>query len=549
MANGNKNPETKTRSERINADITALLRARYTLLWLISREELRVERALVEAAGAAKFQVRFWDCSSGLNTADGNPISVRPVSDSESQFTVEKAINERTIALCDPSAILNAISKVRDRCVYVLRDLNDWLDPVARRAVRNLAKSLQSARPGEERTIVILTTSAEVPPQLAGHCTVLDYPLPDRREIEKLLDEVIAVQPEAIRATAAVNGAREAAIDAAVGLEEEEASNCFAKSLVTVKRIDAATVASEKRRVIAREKVLTWIDPDPRGMNAVAGLRGLKRWLELRLAAFTMKAREFGLPAPKGILLLGPPGTGKSLTAKAVATAWGMPLLRLDLGALKSKWVGESEANIRKALAVAEAVAPCVLWLDEIEKALAGSTGPQGDGGVGADALGAILSWMQERQGTVFVVATANDVSALPPELLRKGRFDEIFFVDLPTATERLEILRVSLKQLGREIADSDLVPVAAATEGFTGAEIAGMIPDALFEAFNDSARALTGDDLLAAAETVVPISRIAAEKVEKLREWAKGRARPASEEPTAKVAKVVPKGRRVLDL
>jgi hypothetical protein len=244
---------------------------------------------------------------------------------------------------------------------------------------------------------------------------------------------------------------------------------------------------------------------------------------------------------------------GKSLIAKCVASAWGVPLLRLDLGALRSKYVGDSEANIRKALQVAETVSPCVLWVDEVEKALAGSTGEQGDGGVSADALGAVLSWMQERKGSVFVVATANDVRALPPELLRKGRFDEVFWVDLPTRDERKAILASALREHGRDLDalgsaygnEVTLDQFLGLTEGFTGAEIAALVPDALFEAFADEERALTVEDLENSAGSVVPLSKTAKEKLDDLRAWARGRARPAS-----RVEEVAPGGpARALDL
>jgi SpoVK/Ycf46/Vps4 family AAA+-type ATPase len=264
-------------------------------------------------------------------------------------------------------------------------------------------------------------------------------------------------------------------------------------------------------------------------LDAIGGLEILKGWLTARRSALSQKARAYGLPAPKGMLLLGPPGTGKSLVAKSVAAAWGLPLLRLDLGALRSKYVGESEGNIRKALAVAETVAPCILWCDEIEKSLAGSTGPQGDGGVAADALGTILSWMQERAGAVFVVATANDVRSLPPELLRKGRFDELFYIDLPTIKERIEILATLLRQFGRDPDNFDLGKLASYMEGFTGAEIAALIPDALFEAFADGERELTTKDVGRAADRIVPLSKTASDKLEALRDWAKGRCRMAS--------------------
>lgn len=495
------------KTQTVNQDISALLQARNTLLWIVTREETRVERAIAEAAGSAKYETVFWDCANGLTDATGAVLDSR---------------------LADPVGMLQSIGSTTLRRAYVLRDLHKWMDPVCLRHVRNLARQLQSSPRAEARAMIVLTPSGEVPPELAGHATVLDYPLPDRAEIASILDSVVGAVPESIRPTV-VNGSREKAIDAAVGLSAEEAANCYARSLVLTRQIDAGLVAGEKRRVIARERVLTWTDPDPRGMEAVGGLELLKAWLSARKSSLTPEARAYGIPAPRGVLLVGVPGCGKSLTAKAVATAWGLPLLRLDMGALRSKWVGDSEANIRRALSVAETVAPCVLWLDEIEKALAGATGGAADGGASADALGTVLSWMQERAGAVFVVATANDVGALPPELLRKGRFDELFFIDLPTRVEREAILRASLGQYGRPLTGLDLGEIVTATAGFSGAELSALIPDAMFAAFADGARPIVTGDLLLAARSTVPLSRTAADKIAWLRIWAKSRARYAS--------------------
>jgi SpoVK/Ycf46/Vps4 family AAA+-type ATPase len=500
-----------TRSQKTNADIQALLRARTTLLWITTREELRVERAIVEAVGAAQYETFFWDCANGITSPRGERLSSTTV---------------------DPSEALGYIRDQKKRQVYIMRDLHRWWDPMTLRRLRNLARDLQTAPRGEARSVIVLTPATDVPPELTGHATVIDYPLPERAEIAAILDDIVANLPESVSAGALANGTRDAAIDAAVGLTAEEAAGCYARSMVTKKLIDPKVVSAEKQRVIARERVLTWIDPDPRGLDAIGGLEHLKTWLQQRRLALSQRAREYGLPAPKGVLLLGPPGTGKSATAKAVATAWGIPLLRLDMGALRSKYVGDSEANIRRALSVAEAIAPCVIWVDEIEKSLAGSTGSQGDGGVAADALGTFLSWMQERQGSVFVVATANDVRALPPELLRKGRFDEMFFVDLPTETERRAIVAAALRAVGRDPAKIEgqvCEVLAKETNGFTGAEIAGMVPDALFSAFADNEREVTTADLLRAAKTVVPLSKTAAERIDQLREWSKGRCRLAS--------------------
>jgi len=513
----------ESKAQKANNDIKALLKARNTLLWVTTREEFRVEQAIIMAAGQAKYPTFFWDCASGMQNMEYEII------DAGRQAT-------------DPTEVLKWIRDKGDRGVYVMRDLHKWFDPQTLRTLRNLARGFQGGSPDKAKTLLILSPSSDVPPELAGHVTMLEYPLPERDEIARILNNIVEATNAAIEKDNAdperqekrkkeslvlSDEKRDAAIDAALGLTSEEAANCYAKSLVTAKEIDPAIVSTEKKRVVAREKVLTWIDPDPRGLEGIGGLAPLKAWLSKRKSAFSTSAKEFGLPAPKGVLLAGVPGCGKSLTAKCIASAWGVPLLRLDFGALRDKFVGESERKIRNAFQLAESVAPCVLWADEIEKSLGGSDGPQGDGGVSGDALGTFLTWMQDHTAPVFVVATANNVAGLPPELLRKGRFDELFWVDLPTKVERMAILKTNLKLVNREV--SGLERLVKATEGFTGAEIAAIVPEALFEAFADEKRTLTADDLEKAAATVVPLSKTAAEKITALREWAKTRARPAS--------------------
>lgn len=518
---------TLTAGARCAADIAALLRARNPLIWCVTREEARAERLLTDAATSAGYVPRFWDCAAGITQLDGAAIDA---------------------SATDPAQALAAVRDAQARQVWILRDLPAWLrDPTVARALRSLCRSLPMAPRDSARAVVVLTPSAEVPPELAGHAIVLDMPLPDREEVAALLDSAVSALPEEMRATAAPEGARDAAIDAALGLTAEEAQSTFARSLIATRRIDPATVASEKRRVIARERVLEWFDPLPSGLAGVGGLEALKAWLTQRRAAFTPEARAYGLTAPKGVLLVGVPGCGKSLSAKAIAAAWGMPLLRLDMGALQSKWVGESQANIRKALKVAETVAPAILWLDEIEKALAGATQGAADGGVSADALGAVLSWMQDRAGSVFVVATANDVSKLPPELLRKGRFDEVFFVDTPTQSERADIIRAALREHGRAGADIDAAAVATVTPDYTGAELSALVPDAMFSAFADGGRELTTADIVKAAAATVPLARTAADRIKALRDWANGRARLASFKETA--APAIPGAARAVDL
>ena len=507
-------------SKDVAGDIAALLRARNPLIWCTTREEARVEGYLFEACAAAGYVARCWDVAAGVTTMKGD--------------------RERNIGSADPGETLEAIREratkvgnAGERGVWIMRDLPPWLTGPAGmttcRQVRNLARMLPSVPRDAAQALIIITPNGEVPPELSGHATVIEWPLPDRAEISRLLDAAIAGLPEEMQASAAPNGTRDAAIDAAVGLSGEEAQACYARSLVQHRKIDPATVAKEKKRVIARERVLEWIEPITGGLEAIGGLDLLKQWLTSRKLAYSAAAREYGLPKPKGMLLLGHPGTGKSLCAKAVAAAWGVPLLKLDLGALKSKFVGESEGNLRRALRVIDAVGNCIVWLDEVEKALAGATQGAADGGVSSDALGSILNWMQERGDSgSFVVATANEPN-LPPEFMRRGRFDALFFLDLPNQSDRIEIVQTALRANGRAEVSIDLISVATECGGFTGAEIAALVPDALFAAFNDNGRELETDDLIKVARSVVPLSKTAQETFERRREWAKDRMQNAT--------------------
>lgn len=551
----------QTKGELQAADVASLLRSRSPLLWVVTREEARVEGYLFEAAAAAGYTVRTWDVGQGVCDMDG-----KPSEDSNRRKIVEGN---------DPGDVLNAIktraekgdtSGKGERCTWILRDLPPWLAGpqgiATLRQVRNLARLLPGVERDRSQAVILLSPSSEVPAELAGHATVIDFPLPDRDEIANILDVTIESLPDEVEEngemvpfrsvieTALKNGTRAAAIDAAVGLTEEEAKSCYARSLVQSRGIDPVMVAKEKKRVIAREKVLEWFDPLPGGLDAVGGLDEFKAWLMTRAIAFTPAAKEFGVPDPKGAVLVGVQGCGKSMLAKAAATALKVPLLRMDMGALKSKFVGDSEANIRKAFKVIETIGPCVLWIDEIEKSLAGSTDGSSDGGVSADALGAILNWMQERTGQCFVIATANDITKLPPELLRKGRFDEIFFVDIPNASERQAIVTATLRAYNRTKAKIDLGAVADRTEGFIGAEVAQLVPEALFAAFADGCREITTDDMLLAAKKTVPLTKTAKPKIDALRAWAKDNARPATSDEIAEPTTTKPKARtRALDI
>jgi hypothetical protein len=331
---------TETAGQKTASEVAALLRARNALIWVVTPEEGRVERSLITAITTqAKYDVRLWDCDVGVTDATGK--ETRPGKDAT-----------------DINATLAFIRDSEDRAVWILKDMPFWLsDPVVRRRLRNLARSLPAAERNKARSIVILTPDSNVPPELSDHAIVVKWALPDREEIATIFQNVLDGLPDDVRANALAEGTRDAAIEAAVGLSAEAAASCYSKSLVTQgKKIIPAIVATEKKRVINKEKGIEWFDPDPRGLDAVGGLEYLKPWLLTRKLGFSQEARDFGLPSPKGMMLVGVAGCGKSLTAKATATAFECPLLRADFGGAQSKWVGESQANIRSVFAVAEAV-------------------------------------------------------------------------------------------------------------------------------------------------------------------------------------------------
>jgi hypothetical protein len=512
--------DTLTKSQTIAADIAALLRARNSLLWVVTREEARAEQYLVEACRVAGYVPRFWDVAQGVTGIDGRTIPMDGKDPGEMLSTIEQHATTKQPA---------------ERGAWIMRDLAPWVasgtNPT-QRYLRNLARLLPTSDRDRAQAIIVLTPDANVPAELRGHATVISWPLPDRDEIAGLLDAAIDALPDDLKANAAPNGTRDAAIDAACGLTGAEAQACFAKSIVLTKKVEPAKIAAEKKRVISAGGLLEWFDPIPGGLDAVGGLDLLKGYLFSRRNAYTPEARAYGLPTPKGALLVGPSGTGKSYTSKAIATAWNVPLLRLDPGALKSKFVGESESNLRRAGEIIKAVGRCVVWMDEIEKALAGATDGAADGGVSKDALGFLLNFMQEERGESFWIATSNDASQLPPELI--GRFDTTWFVDLPTHQERAEIVRATLKAQNRpNLPSEDYNRVADVTDGFNGRELAAMVDNALYLAFDDGARQIEPRDLIEAARPVVPLSVTAADKIFKLREWSKGKARPATSRPT----------------
>jgi AAA+ superfamily predicted ATPase len=417
---------------------------------------------------------------------------------------------------------LTAIDELTEEAVFVLKDFHEsWSNA----AVKRKLKSLAQRSPFAKKTLLVTSPTPKVPEELRDEVLVLEFPPPSAAELEGVLGRLIKAPGVRVNLTAA---GREKLVQAALGMTAAQAQRVFAKAIVedgTLDDRDIDLVTEQKRQIIRENKALEFFAVTSM-INEVGGLERLKQWLRLRERAFTKEARDYGLPFPKGIALIGIPGTGKSLTAKMIGGLWRLPLLRLDVGSLYGSLMGESEERTRRALQLAETVAPCVLWLDEMEKSL--SHGDL-DSGTSTRVFGSILTWMQEKTAPCFVVATANDIGSLPPELLRKGRFDEIFFLDLPTPKERQAIFAVHLAKRRRIPEDFDVVQLARDSEGYVGAEIEQAVIDAMYVGFN-AGREFTTEDIAQAIKRQVPLSISQREIVQALREWLQeGRAQSAS--------------------
>ncbi len=502
-------------SERIpsEAEIEVLVRAKYPLVYIVSPEEDRVEKALKDIGLRRGRKFVTWSITEGFVGSEGD------------NFTDSK----------DPLRALEEILKFESKAFFILRDYHPFLkDPTIVRRLRDLAKELKSKKHGGKH-VLMLSPILKIPAEIEKELAIIDFDLPKREEIERCVRSLIKSLPQD-RATKVREDPAfgERVVEAALGLTLDEAENTFSKSIIRTGDFDLDTILSEKKSIIRKSGILEYFQSDDR-FGDVGGLTILKEWLTKRQNAFSHEARDFGLPLPKGILLIGVPGCGKSLTAKAVGARWKMPLLRLDVGKVFGGLVGSSEENIRKAIRTAEAVAPSILWLDELEKGFSGvrSSG-QTDSGTTARVFGTFITWLQEKSQPVFVIATANDVSALPPELMRKGRFDEIFFVDLPDPEERTQIFDIHIRKKKRNVAEFDIPRLVAATQGFSGSEIEQAIISAMYDAF-DAGVDIDTDRVVQAAQEIIPLSYTMKEGIDRLREWAKTRARMAShrgEEP-----------------
>ena len=430
----------------------------------------------------------------------------------------------------EPVQALANMESMTVEAVFILKDFHRHMeDPVVVRRLRDVGQKFSANR----RTVIITAPEIEMPAELATLVEYFDLPLPDRDRLREIIHDTFTRLSKTYTLKLELDATGVEAMSANLrGLTEEEAERAISQALVTRYALcpeSVTDVLDAKKQLLRHSGMLEFVEASY-NMAAVGGLENLKHWLGQRRGAWEDAAREFGLEPPRGMILLGVQGCGKSLSARAVAGEWKLPLVKFDTSAVYDKYIGETEKRIRKVFQIAEGLAPCVLWIDELEKVFAGS-GPDSasaDAGVSSRLLASFLSWMQDRKAAVFVAATCNNVSALPPELIRKGRFDELFFVDLPNQAERKQIFSIQLAKRKRNPADFDLEKVAAAAKGYSGAEIDAAVQGALYAAYSEK-KALATPSLLDVLAQTVPLSITRAEEIAALREWARTRAVAAS--------------------
>ena len=487
-------------------DLELLLKAHHPLFIVETVEEERLETLLAYVADRLGLPFYVWAAHRGLSLDGGAPIAGTE----------------------DPLRCLATIDQSKREALYHLRGFLPFLEKSEAEA---LIKDLYQALFEHRGAIVLSSASETLPPSLGPLFTPVDLGMPTDHAYHQFVSAVLRDLKKRIDVEVTLTGEEVATLLQSLrGLTFFEVKKVITQAVIEdgrFNRDDLPRILEAKRQAIRRSGVLDYY-PVEESLSDVAGLDSLKRWLQKRKLAFRepQRAERFGLSPPKGLLLLGVQGCGKSLCAKAVASEWGLPLIRLDPSTLYNKYYGESEKNLRRAMKTAESMAPIVLWIDEIEKAFGGQDGP--DGGPSQRIFGTFLTWLNDKVASVFVIATANDVSKLPPELLRKGRFDEIFFVDLPSEEVRQRIFGVHLRRRRRDPADFDIAALSARTEGFSGAEIEQVVISALYTAFSAGGD-LDDASLLREIDQTRPLSVTMAERIESLRTWAQDRAVPAS--------------------
>ncbi len=551
-------------------ELEVLIRARYPAIWVVTDEEERIvgvlrekfyDKPYEEIMRVLRKKAKKIAAEQGIEgekaveLAKSDPEIVELIEKSGYRLIYEwsavtgiqkysatghEQVEEAPDLFTALAAIRETASDDRRKTLFIVKDPHEFLrDPITVRQFKETYYTLKTTY----STIVLISPVLNIPVELQKMITVIDAPLPTAEELKQKLVEIVQQVNEVHNANIKLdNGKLEEAVKAGLGLTMAEFEHTVAKSLVKYKDVVPAEIVKEKEQIIRKTGVLEYYH-SVETLEDIGGLENLKDWLIRRKAAFTEKAKKFGLRPPKGILLAGAPGTGKSLTAKVAANVFGFPLLRMDVASIFGQYVGESEKNMRTALKIAESVAPSILWLDEVERIFAGheSSGST-DSGVTSRVIGQLLTWMQERTAPVFVIATTNDPLALPPQLMRAGRFDEIFHVDLPGYEERKAIFRIHLRKVGRDPRKFDLDALAAATEGFVGAEIEQVIQDALYLAWDLRAKDVTTDMILTCIEQTTPLSKKRADEIERMRVWAEQNAKPANRKTKA-APKRRPKG------
>jgi SpoVK/Ycf46/Vps4 family AAA+-type ATPase len=514
-------------------------------------EETRAVRLIRSAADELHLPVFEWSVADGLTRAGGAPVNSAPLTSvvppSHAQGTVHGQSEEERLQdsvmsgltrdqpgiynTREPAQVLAHLTSMSIDAVVILKDFHRHMDDAI--VVRRLREVAQEFSGKRRRTLVITAPALALPPELTTLVDYLDLPLPDARQLRLLVDQTFA---RLSRTRSLRSKLDSAGLDAVAqnlrGLTEEEAERAVAQSIVARYALSPEVITDvleAKRDLLRRSGMLEFLDPTETMAN-VGGLENLKRWLEQRKGSWEEQARSFGLEPARGVLLLGVQGCGKSMCARAVAGTWSVPLVKFDSSAIFDKYVGETEKRVKRLFQVAEELAPAVLWIDELEKIFAGGRpeSASGDAGVSARLMGTFLSWMQERTAPVFVAATSNDVTALPPELIRKGRFDELFFVDLPNTAERRMIFSLQLSKHKQAPADFDLDQLAASAHGYSGAEIAAALQNALYSSFALK-KPVTTEIILQSLRASVPLSTTRAEDVQALRDWARSRAVAAS--------------------
>jgi ATP-dependent 26S proteasome regulatory subunit len=498
------------------SEIEVLIRARYPLIYVITWEEQRLLKHVMKIGARLGKSVFEWSVTTGLVPA-GTSIQSQKHKDTATQ---------------DPLVALDNVIEHVEPALYVFKDFHPFLKGQNMSVIRRL-REVSSSMQNTYKTIIIVSPIFELPAELEKDLTVVDFDLPGENDFAALVTKIVdEVKGNPKLNVVMDNRVREQIVHALLGLTLTEAENVLAKTLVEHRCLGEKSldvIHSEKKQIIRKSGLLEYYDAEE-GFESVGGLDAMKSWLLKRYVAFTGQARQYGLPPPKGVLLLGVQGCGKSLMAKTISNTWKLPLLRFDVGKVFGSLVGSSEQNIRRAIKVAESVAPVVFWIDEIDKAFRGSrgSGASTDSGTSARVFGTFLTWLSEKNQPVFVVATANDVSLLPPELLRKGRFDEIFFVDLPAFAERKAIFEIHLKKRKIDPRAFDIDALGRASVGYSGAEIEEAVISTMFDAFYEK-KPVTTERLLKSIGQTVPLSKTMSEDVDGLRKWAEGRARLAT--------------------